>query len=222
MDPRISVNKLGEYMTATPARRRQIVRDQKHAPAFKAARYRLAREAIASLIASGMAERERALGVAEGLRQDAGGSDFALHDRANSADAIDAFVGLCGGIGIDGLVAVAADARCGDAIELAGVRVVARPDALLLDPRSGAAVGCVKLHFAKTQPLDDKGAGYVATALRAHLERNLSAPGAVRPSRCYVVDIATRRIHAAPRAGKRRLDDLAAACEEIKDRWERL
>jgi hypothetical protein len=222
MDPRISVNKLGEYMTATPARRRQIVKDQKNRPAFKAARYRDARDAISSLIASGSAGEARARDFAEGLRRDPGGSDFAMQDRAHSAAAIDTFVEIRGAMKIDDLIAVSADARCSDAVEMAGVRVVARPDALLLDPRSLAVVGCVKLHFSKSQPLDEKGGNYVATAMQTHLERNLSAPGLVLSSRCYVVDIATRRIHTAPKARKRRLGDLAAACEEIKDRWEKL
>lgn len=35
MKPRISVNQLGEYMMATPTRRRQIVKDQKNPPPFK-------------------------------------------------------------------------------------------------------------------------------------------------------------------------------------------
>ena len=222
MDPRISVNKLGEYMTATPARRRQIVRDQKHTPAVKAVRYQYAREAISGLIASGMADEARARGIAHELRRDAGGSEFEAQDRAHSADAIDAFVEICAGLDLEALVPASADARNPDALELAGVRVVARPDALLLDPRSGAAVGCVKLHFSKSQPLNEKGANYVATALQAHLERKLSAPGVVRASRCYVVDIATRRIYTAPKASKRRLDGLTAACEEIKDRWDKL
>lgn len=222
MDPRISVNKLGEYMTATPARRRQIVRDQKYSPAFKAARYKDARNAISCLIASGMADEAQALNAAEELRQDRSGSDFALQDRANSAAAIDKFVQISGDVDIGKLIAIAADARCSDAIELAGVRVVARPDALLFHPQSGEVVGCVKLHFSKTQPLDEKGGNYVAAAMRLHLERNLSAPGVVRAGRCYVVDVATQKIYTAPKAGKRRLGDLTAACEEIKDRWERL
>jgi hypothetical protein len=37
--PRISVNKLAEYMVATPARRRGIIRDQKVKRDFIVARY---------------------------------------------------------------------------------------------------------------------------------------------------------------------------------------
>src|SRR6476660_1165440 len=52
--PRISVNKLAEYMTASAARRRAIIRDQKHPLDFVVARYREVYEAIvASLIRGG-------------------------------------------------------------------------------------------------------------------------------------------------------------------------
>ena len=44
--PRISVNKLGEYMTATPLRRRRIVLDQKRPKTFIFARYREPQDAI--------------------------------------------------------------------------------------------------------------------------------------------------------------------------------
>lgn len=68
--PRISINKLGEYMTATPARRRQIVRDQKNPPAFKAARYKPARETIVSYLEDGMADDGSPLARAAELRAD--------------------------------------------------------------------------------------------------------------------------------------------------------
>ena len=219
MKPKISVNKLGEYLTATPARRRQIVRDQKDPPACKTARYQDAREAITGHIASGLRDAQVALRAADELRQDRGGSDFSIQDRLHSAQAIDAFLGLCDGLQIGALTAVRAAPSANDSLEFAGVRVVMRPDALLLDPATRHVVGCVKLHFSRSQPLDGKGAAYVATALREHLERNLSAPGTVDPARCYVVDIGSGSIAAAPKANKRRLGDLGAACAEIKDRW---
>lgn len=45
-EPRISVNKLGEYLVATASRRRQILRDQKRPPDFKVVRYADAQRAI--------------------------------------------------------------------------------------------------------------------------------------------------------------------------------
>lgn len=219
MQPRISANRLGEYMTATPSRRRQILRDQKNPPPPEVARYRHAREAIADHLASGMRDERTALNRAQALRNDGYGSPFEIHDRRHCAEAIDAFLELCDGIRLDALHAVRAQDGHDDSVEIAGVRVVMRPDVLLLDPATQQVVGCVKLHFSRSQPLNEKAAGYVATALRTHLEHNLSGPGAVHPQRCYVADIATRSVFHAPKANKRRLGDLGAACLEIRDRW---
>lgn len=219
MKPKISVNKLGEYLSATPSRRRQIVKDQKDPPACKTARYRDAREAIAEHIASGLLDDRAALDTANALREDTGGSDFSVQDRLHSARAIDTFLSLRDGIKIGPLTAVRVAASSNDSLDVAGVRVVMRPDALLLDPATRHVVGCVKLHFSRSQPLDGKSAAYVATALREHLERNLSAPGTVDPQRCYVVDIGSGSVLCAPKANKRRLGDLGAACAEIRDRW---
>lgn len=219
MNPRISVNKLGEYMTATPSRRRQIVRDQKNKPAYKAARYKDAREIITTFIASGMIDEEVALNAAEDLREDESGTDFAIQDRLNCANAIEKFVEISEDIDLGSLVPIVGSETASEVLELSGVRVGMRPDALLLDKDSHEVVGCIKLHFAKSQPLDEKGGAYVATAMCAYLETVISSPKVVNPARCYVIDIATKTIYLAPKAMKRRLDDLSAACEEIKDRW---
>jgi len=44
--PRISVNKLAEFMTAKPARQRQILRDQKYPSDFKVVFYKEASEGM--------------------------------------------------------------------------------------------------------------------------------------------------------------------------------
>lgn len=55
-EPCISVNKLGEYLTATPARRRRIVHDAKYPSTFMVARYTTAENTIADWICSGCAD----------------------------------------------------------------------------------------------------------------------------------------------------------------------
>lgn len=47
-EPRKSANKLGEYMTATPSRRRRIIKDQKRPKDFIVPRYTEAQAAIAA------------------------------------------------------------------------------------------------------------------------------------------------------------------------------
>jgi hypothetical protein len=105
-------------------------------------------------------------------------------------------------------------------MDFGGTRVSMRPDALLKCSQTGNVVGCVKLNFSMSAPLQNKAAEYVATALRAHLENSLSSPEYVDPSLCYVVDVPTGTVSCAPKANKKRLNDLIAAGEEIAARWE--
>lgn len=221
MQAKISINKLGEYMTATPARRKQILRDQKSPPTFKAARYKPARDAIVEFLGKGMSSENELLTKADALRQDYSGSDFATQDKQLSADAIENFLPLAEEIDVQGLTIEAGDAFSSDAMNLGGVQVTMRLDAVLKDA-SGAIVGCVKLNFSKSAPLDSTAAEYVATALRVHLEDTSSGPTQPDPDRCYVVDIPTGTVCTAPKAKKRRLTDLHAAGEEIAARWESL
>src|SRR5437764_14394224 len=53
VEPRISVNKLGEYMVAKAGRRRTIVSDQKHPKDFIVARYTAVYDAIARCLVNG-------------------------------------------------------------------------------------------------------------------------------------------------------------------------
>lgn len=220
MEPKISVNKLGEYMDATASRRRQILRDQKSPPTFKAARYKDARETIVQHLEKGMVDDSLAMQRVEELRNDNSGSDFAAQDRLLSAKAIDDFLPLSEEIEVEGLSVQSGAQFASETMDFGGARVSMRPDAILRDLESGNIVGCVKLNFSMSAPLQNKSAEYVATALRAHLENKLSSPEHVDPSLCYVVDVPTGTVSCAPKANKKRLSDIVAAGEEIAARWQ--
>jgi hypothetical protein len=217
--PRISIIKLGEYMTATAARRRQIIRDQKTPPVFKAARYRPAREAIVDYLEGGMADDGPTLARAAELRADMSGSDFVVQDRLLSAEAIEDFLPIAEELEIDALSVESGYAFASETLNFGGTLVSMRPDAILKDRETGEVVGCVKLNFSKSAPIQELVGAYVATALRAYLEENAKGVKRISPSRCYVVDVPTGTISFAPNANKRRLGDLTAAGEEIAARW---
>lgn len=217
--PRISINKLGEYMTATPARRRQIVRDQKNPTTFKAARYKAAREAIVDYMEAGMADEGPALARATELRADMSGSDFAVQDRQLSAEAIEDFLPVAEELEIAALSVESGYAFASETLNFGGTIVSMRPDAILKDSETGEIVGCVKLNFSKSAPILAQASDYVTTALRAYLEENAKGSTRIDPARCYVVDVPTGTVSSAPTANKRRLSDLAAAGEEIAARW---
>jgi hypothetical protein len=219
-DPKISINKLGEYLTATPSRRRRIIEDQQNPKPFIVTRYADARDEIVNYLASNMEDDSAISQAAQQLRVPNGGTDFAIQDRYASAEAIDSFLEAAEDINLDGLSVERVDTNSPSKMEISGVLVSMRPDALLRDTASGDVVGCIKLHFPKSSPLTTQGAEYVATAMRIHLE-SLPTPSKIDNKKCFVVDVPTQNVVTAPKSFKRKMNDIEAACEEIEVRWKK-
>ena len=216
--PRISVNKLGEYLTATPSRRKRIIENQQQPKPFIAARYSDARKEIVDYLSNGMDDDSEILAAATKLRIPNGGSEFAEQDRQASAAAIEDFLEASENLYLEGLVVEPRESTSSTTMEISGVDISMRPDAILRDPESGRVVGCIKLHFPKTSPLTTQAAEYVATAMRVYLEIENSV---IDHSKCYVVDVPTQQVVNAPKAFKRKMHDIEAACEEIDARWKK-
>jgi len=219
-DPRISLNKLGEYLTATPSRRRRIVFDQQAPQTFIAARYRDAKEEIVDFLVSGMSDRAALLSAASRLRKNQSGSEFAINDRSASADAIECFVQAIDDIDFGNCVAVAVPSTASEGMLIAGVYVSVRPDVYLRNWKTGEIEGALKLHFPKTSPLTKAGAEYVATTMRVYMERE-KGHSRVDHRKCFVVDVPTSLVTTAPKAYVNKMKDIEAACEEIEVRWSR-
>ncbi len=213
-DPKISLNKLGEYMTATPARRRRIVEDQINPKDFIAARYTDAREKISDYIAGNIGEQDL-IQVAEKLRNQSYDSKFTAQDKSLSADAIDAFLDVSDQLptGYKFEKVVASDKST---LEISGVMVSIRPDVYLKNDNN-EVVGAIKLHFPKSNPLTTTSGEYVATGLRTFVQENTS--DIIDHKLCVVVDVPSSNVILAPKAGKKRMNDIEAACEEISARW---
>lgn len=216
--PKISVNKLGEYLIASPTRRKRIVEDQQEPKPFIAARYTDAREKIVEYLSENMNDDSKILIAAQNLRVPSGESDFNDQDRRASADAIEDFLDASENIILDGLIVEAGESTSSASMKVSHVDITMRPDALLKDQNSGEIVGCVKLHFPRINPLNNQSAEYVATAMRVYLE-NIKENKKVDPKKCYVVDVPTKTVVTAPKAFKRKMNDIVAACEEINARW---
>jgi hypothetical protein len=213
--PRISVSKMAEYLVATPARRRAIVRDQKFPKAYKAALYTEAYDVIA--------------------RSMQHGGDVAVIDAAvaswRSRTPRDAFDGQNLGLWCDAALAFKelaavfdfASYQCAPTtlpaqLVRGGTAISVRPNLLV----TGPAPGAIKIYLGKTHPLTDDedrrpGSGsYAATLLH---EWVAEAFGEGPPSACLVVDVFAGKVHVAPRAFRRRRSDVAAAAEEIATVW---
>ncbi|WP_164963792.1 hypothetical protein [Rubrivivax sp. JA1026] len=201
-------------MTATPARRRRIIEDQIKPREFIAARYADARELIVDYISGDIDEKDL-IQAADGLRNGSYESTFVAQDKNLSADAVEDFLDVSDQLP-SGYSFQKVPASDRSALEISGVTISVRPDAYIKND-ANEVVGAIKLHFPKTNPLSTASAEYVATGMRVFLQQNSS--GSIDPRLCLVVDVPSENVIPAPKAGKKRMNDIEAACEEIRAQW---
>lgn len=217
--PRISLNKLCEFMSATPPRQRRILKDQKFPNDFKRVYYREAQDAVAHCIASNLenvAAIERQIEVLNQQNPDNIGTQRRI---AANIDALEAFLEMADSIDLGG-----AEPRLGEnaapRLTVRNVDISVRPEIILRgEGRSGPLVGALKLHFPKTNPLNENSAGYVSAVLQEWCATHLPDNGAPHGPLCFVVDVGSRCSHAGVRSTVRRMRDIQEACETIAALW---
>lgn len=216
--PRISANKLGEYLVSPPPRRRDIIERQKYPCTFIGAYYEPARATIVDYLL-GRIDRAGLLSRTEAHVASEHASSWARHQAHGCAEAVLRFLDLEPALDLRGMTAVHVPEH--EALDVEGVRVSVYPDLVLegIDHRGRPQVGALKLHFPKAHPHTETSAEYVATLLRAHAQRHMLHRGHVSEDACLVVDVFSGRIVSAPRAHVRRFRDIGAACEEIRRAW---
>lgn len=204
-------------MIATPARRRGIIRDQKQPLDFVVSRYSAVYDSVVECLLAGsdvapIKNRIKALYEATPK------TTWQAQDFQLSAEALEAFLSFVDELDLSRF-AVQRGAESAPGIRISGVDVSVRPEIILRPATSGPAVGAVKLYVSKNFPLDDKSGPYAGVVLHQYTAEVLAPDGAAEPAAAFVIDIFQRRIHVAPRAFKKRRADVAAACEEIAQRW---
>lgn len=217
--PRVSVNKLGQYLTASPARRKHIIHGQKNPPDPRYLRYTEAAAAIVDFLCNGREEstlryhQRRLLNAAPE-------SDYDAHRLALCAEALQRFLVSANELALTHAVASPAEAEL-PAMELAGVTISVRPEVVLrsVDRHGNMRSGVLKLYFSKHHPLDERSGQYIATVLQAHAEKHLQQLGPVDHRLVRVFDVFAGKVYVAPKARTRRLGDVTLACEEIAARW---
>lgn len=218
--PRVSVNKLGQFLTGTPALRKRIIHDQKNPPDPQYLRYPEAAQAITEFLCHGRNEavlrhHQRRLLNTEPA------SDFDAHRLALCAEAIQHFLVAANELALTNAVVSPADAEL-PPLELAGVSINVRPEMLLrsVDRHGEMRSGLLKLYFSKHRPLDERAGQYITTVLQTYAEQRLEQRGPVDHRLVRVFDVFAGRVFVAPKARQRRLSDVQLACEEIAARWD--
>lgn len=217
--PRISINKLGEYLHANPQRRKKIVSDSKNPKPFVVTRYGDAREALKSYFVSGLNTNilEASIEAHEGKDP---ASEFQEQDQALSIELLEMMLDLdlpdLSGFSIS--IYNGANPK----LDISGVDVSVNPDLIIRgDYRGQKVVGAIKLHISKSNKLDEEGAKNVAILLKEFVENHIAADDEkVHLPFCISVDIFGQLVGTAPRSFKRRMMHISSACEEIALWWD--
>jgi hypothetical protein len=219
-DPRISVNKLAEYVGAKGARQRQILRDQKF-PSISGMYYAEASTAVAACLASNMEDTSmiaRAIRILEQKTPDKAG---AMRRITANIDALEAFEAMLDDIDLKQGTPELGEHRP-EKLTMHGVEISVRPDIVLRgNGKSGKQlVGAVKVHFSRTFPMTDASAGYVAAVLQRYSEDKLiDGNEVVGSDYCFVIDVGSGNACKPVKATAARLKDIEAECRNIAALW---
>lgn len=220
--PRISITKLGEYMVASPTRRRRIVIDQKRPQDYIVARYNDAQESIAEFLINAIGKDCLRRKIEE-LNGGVVSTEWQAQSNQLCAEAIMAFLGFVDSLSLDGLEPQRGD-TCPPKLDIAGVAVSVRPEVLITgkDRKGEPLNGAIKLYISKTTPLTPEAAEYVATTVHQFVSDYRGEAGKTDYRLCYVLDVFNKKVFSAPRSHVRRRADIEAACEEIARAWDSL
>ena len=217
--PRMSLSKLGEYLTATmPGRRRSIIKEQRKPKDFIVARYTKAEQAIKEYYTTHKPNTHQLRQAISSLSDVAQQENWEGQTAELCAKALISFLNIAEKVPTNGFAPVEGN-NAAPKLQLAGVEISVRPEVLLTDPETDAIVGGIKLYLGKTHPLSDDAMNIVGTVLYRYLAEILSDEAVVVPHNCFVVDVFARKIAHAPKTYKRNMQHVRAACNEIATLW---
>lgn len=217
-NPRISLNKLGEYLQATPTRRKSIVKDQKKPPgAGVVTRYGPVTVALREYFATG--DKDFLVERIAKLKQDQSGTEWQREDRQLSAQALERLLEMLDDVDLTGVKVIPFPSNAESALLVSHVKVSVRPDFLVVQEKAeDVVVGALKLSFNKQNPLDKLGCEYVAIVL-ARFIASTFPKAQVNLKRCVSIATPLKIVAAAPKSYKLKSEAIDAACEEIAARW---
>jgi hypothetical protein len=218
--PRISVNKLAEFIDAKAARQRQILRDQKFPSEYKGMYYKEAVEAISTCIASNLENTsiiERTIATLDQQNPDKIGTQRRIQ---SNIDALETFEAMLDDVDLRG-----AEPKLGEhtspKLTIQNVEISVRPEIILTGTGKAKQLlkGALKLHFPRTFPLGDSGASYVSTLLQEYAKAHLINNGEAHGPLCPVLDVGSKKIYAGTKSTLARMRDIQAACRNIAALW---
>jgi hypothetical protein len=218
--PKISANKLGEYILSAPHRRKEIVKNQKYPKGYVVARYNEAKSTIVDYFINGKGDKEFVEKKIKSLIQKSYTSSFRTQDNKLSIEVLEIFKQT--NHSDLGKYSLGRFGKNFQNLSVQGVEVTISPEIMIKGSIRGIDfIGAIKIHISKNHPLNQDSGKYVASLIQSFLEKN-SPDIKIRPEFCVSLDIFTGNYFTAPRSFKLMRKEIEAACNEIRLLWNNL
>lgn len=221
-DPRISVNKLAEYMVSKAARQRKLLRDRKYPdPDFQMGMYhKEASEAVAAYLVGDQLNTQNIDTQIQIIKQQNPGKIGTQRRLNSNIEAMERFLDMLDDFDFGDHVP-SLGAHAPQKLTFHNVAVSVRPEIILRGNKKGKKIiGAVKLHFAKGFEMDEEAAGYVSAAVNEFCVRHVADDDeTVSSELCQVFDIGSGTIFPGVKSTKRRLQDIEDTCQNIAAIW---
>jgi hypothetical protein len=226
-EPRISANKLAEYVIASPSRQKTILKDAKFPREVVTLPYKRTRDFLPHAFTENSLDIDKLVRRAEEIESENAATDISPWQRNANTNCAAA---------LRRVAAVAPELSWGNArrlhvrlggLDIAGVHVSIQPEIVFsFEHRKITKVGAVILNTVKgdEKSLDRRNGGYcvgeyLASLVFQMLLGKATKFGAPLNKKCYAVDVFREKVYTAPPSFQRLNKDLEAACEMIASRW---
>ncbi|WP_144247763.1 hypothetical protein [Mucilaginibacter corticis] len=222
-DPRLSLNPLCEYVVeATASRRNTIIKQSKTPISFITKWYNQAEDILSFYLAS-IRDEPIVLSVeANRLRKGIYSDDMEKKYAVASADALKSFLQFELTIR-EKLASYNLEIAVNDnkhKFILSGVQISLRPELILRDSEGKQQLGFLKLYFSKNEPLSKLRGEAMACLTKHYFEQEFGFN--FKSESCLVLDVFNGVLYSSPKAYKRVISNITAACNEIVDRWDKV
>jgi hypothetical protein len=220
-EPRISLNKLGEYLTTSKASRRErILLDAKYPPTFQVIRYDPTRYVIQRFLSGKIANTAALAEAINDYALTKTKDDFEARMKKSNLEAMERFAAMAPGLTF-GDAKVTAGPNAPQRRMVSGVSVSVRPDLQLTMGGGNVSTrrGAVKLNISKGAVHGQAAADYVGTLLRHYIDDECPE-GECDHQLCFTLDVFGEKLSASPKATVNRMKDIEAGCGEIARQWD--
>lgn len=219
IDPRLSVNKLGEYLTCTAIRRRRILLDAKRPKNFMGPRYNDFYAFAPQYLVSNPLDPDIINNAIDEIQGRQFSTPWDEQNKPLNIDLLTSMLDIPDLLPLEGLTLTALP-KDQQHLIIGGVTISVRPEILLTGTHRGREImGAIKLYLPKTYSLDRATGEYIGTMVHQHLTTFPPQAGIVNRQFCFVVDVPSRAVYTAPGSYIQRRTNVQVACDEICAVW---